>query len=111
MDALAMKSVLNRKDGDSSTLNSPAKIIIKKENIGLHEYQHQKYQYSLFNNNEKRDQFYEDLSKMKDRLERATPNMQQVIHMDMRRAEANQFYERKLRRDLYGRRGLNWQCK
>ena len=106
-----MNSVLHRNHAETNVLNSPAQIIIKKENIGLHEHQHQNYQYSLFNNNEKRDKFHEDLTKIKDRLERGAPNMQQVIHMDMKRAEVNKIYERKLRRELNGSHGLNWQYK
>jgi len=37
--------------------------------------------------------------------------MQQVIHMDMKRANTNKVYERKLSRELTGPRGLNWRCK
>jgi hypothetical protein len=96
---------------DPSPLNSPVRIIIKKENIGLHEHQHQRYQYNLFNNNEKRDQIYDDLSKMKDRLEKAPPNMQQVIQLDIKRTNTNKIYERKLIHDLTGPKGLNWQYK
>lgn len=106
-----MSSTLNRNNLETNVLNSPAQIIIKKENIGLHEYQHQHYQYSLFNNNEKRDKFHEELTKIKDRLERGAPNMQQVINMDMKRAEVNKVYERKLRREMNGSGGLNWQYK
>ena len=111
MEAFTAASAFNRKDVDVNPLNSPAKIIIKKENIGLHEHQHQKYQYNLFNNNEKRNQYYEDLTKVKDRLGKVPPNMQQVVHMDMKRANTNKIYERKLTRDLTGPRGLNWQCR
>ncbi len=96
---------------DLSPLNSPIKIIIKKENIGLSEHQHQKYQYHLLNNNEKRDKFNEDLSKVKDRLEKAPPDMQQVIQLDMKRARKNKVYERKLSHVLLGPRGLDWQYK
>ena len=111
MDALGLSHALHRTNVDANVLNSPAQIIIKKENIGLHEYQHQRYQYSLFNNNDKRDKFYEDLTKVKDRLEKSAPNMQQVVYMDMKRAEVNKVYERKLRRELTGSRGLNCQYK
>jgi hypothetical protein len=111
MDAVTITSVPKEKNFDGSTLNSQPKIIIKKENIGLKEYQHQKYQYNLFTGNIKRGQFYDDLVKVKDRLEKTVPNMQQVIHMDMKRARSNQVYERKLSRDLTGPRGLNWQHK
>ncbi|CAF3386381.1 unnamed protein product [Rotaria sp. Silwood1] len=96
---------------DENTLNSPPKIIIKKENIGLEEYQHQKYQFNLFNNTRKRDQYYEDLGRVKDRLEKAVPSMKQVAHADMKRINTNKVYERKLERDLTGPRGLNWQRK
>ena len=111
MDAFTATNALNRRDVDANPLNSPAKIIIKKENIGLHEHQHQRYQYSLFNNNEKRDQFYEDLSKVKDRMGKIAPSMQQVVHMDMKRANTNKIYERKLTQDLTGPRGLDWQYR
>lgn len=111
MDAGTITGLSDKKNFDASVLHSLPKIIIKKENIGLEAHQHQKYQYSLFNNNAKRDQFYEDLSKIKDRMERAAPNMQQVIHMDMKRANINKVYERKLSRELIGPRGLNWQFK
>jgi len=111
MDAITITSVSNEKNFDESTLHSLPKIIIKKENIGLEEYQHQKYQYNLFNNNVKRDQFYDDLVKIRDRLEKTAPNMQQVIDMDMKRVRTNQIYERKLSRELTGPRGLNWQYK
>ncbi|CAF3381539.1 unnamed protein product [Rotaria sp. Silwood1] len=94
---------------DENTLNSPPKIIIKKENIGLEEYQHQKYQFNLFNNTIKRDQYYEDLGRVKDRLEKAVPSMKQVAHADMKRINTNKVYQRKLERDLTGPRGLNWQ--
>jgi hypothetical protein len=100
-----------RKMLDGSTLNSPQKIIIKKENIGLEQHQHQQYQYKLFNNNGAHNKYYEDLTKVKDRLEKAVPNMQQIIHIDMKRVKTNKVYERKLNYDLTGPRGLNWQCK
>ncbi|CAF0751652.1 unnamed protein product [Rotaria sordida] len=96
---------------DESTLNSSPEIIIKKENIGLEEYQHQKYQYNLFNNAIKRNQYYEDLGRVKYRLEKTVPNMQQVNHADMKRININKVYERKLNRDLNGPRGLDWQRK
>ncbi|CAF2393721.1 unnamed protein product [Rotaria sp. Silwood2] len=100
-----------KKFWDGNALNSPPKIIIKKENIGLKEYQHQKYQYNLFTHIIKRDQYYEDLSRVKDRMGKTVPSMQQVIHGDMKRINTNKVYERKLNRDLTGPRGLNWQCK
>jgi len=103
--------VLDVKHSIENTLNSSVAIIIKPENIGLEEYQHKKYQYNLFNNRHKRDQYYEDLDKIKERLERGVPNMQQVIHTDMKRINTNKVYERKLLHDLYGPRGLNWQYK
>ncbi len=103
--------VLDEKNSNENTLNSSVAIIIKKENIGLEEYQHQDYQYNLFNNRDKRDQYYEDLDKIKDRLGRNVPNMQQVIHKDLKRINTNKVYERKLLHDLYGPRGLTWQYK
>jgi hypothetical protein len=106
MDAVTITS-----NFDESSLRSSSKIIIKKENIGLNRHQHQNYQYSLFTNNAKRDQFYEDLYKVKSRSEKKSPNMQQVIHMDMKRVKTNKVYERKLTRELTGPRGLNWQYK
>ena len=111
MDSIGVTNVLSEKMSEGATLNSPTKIIIKKENIGLEEHQHQSYQYSLFTSNSKRDKFYEDLCKVKDRLEQAGPNMQQVIQLDMKRVNTNKLYERKLSRDLTGPRGLDWQCK
>jgi len=111
MEAVTITSLSNKKNSDGHMFDETQRIIIKKQNIGLEEYQHKKYQYSLFNNIAKRDKFYEDLCKAKDRLERAAPNMQQVIHMDMKRANTNKVYERKLSRELTGPRGLNWQCK
>ncbi|CAF1108621.1 unnamed protein product [Rotaria magnacalcarata] len=96
---------------DENVLNSPPQIIIKKENIGLEEYQHQKFQYNLFNSILKHDHYYEELSRIKDRLDKNAPSMQQVIHTDMKRANINKIYERKLNHDLTGPRGLNWQCK
>jgi hypothetical protein len=110
MDGVTTTGLSDGKNFEGNTLNSPLKIIIKKENIGLEPYQHQKFQFNLFNNT-KRDQYYEDLCKVKDRLEKAVPNMQQVIQSDMKRVKINKVYERKLHRDLTGPRGLNWRFR
>lgn len=103
--------MVEKNPSDDNELNGPDKVIIKKENIGLEEYQHQKFQYNLFNNIIKHDHYYEELLKIKDRLEKTVPNMQNVIHADMKRANINKIYERKLNHDLTGPRGLYWQRK
>ena len=66
------------------------------------------YQSILLTNVIKRHQSYEDILGRKDRI---APNMQQVINTDMERMKTNKVYDRKLNRDLYGPKGLNWQCK
>jgi hypothetical protein len=111
MDGVTTRIESDKKDSNANVVNSPLKIIIKKENIGLEEYQHQKFQYNLFNQIVKNNQYYDDLCKVKDRLEKTVPNMQQVIHIDMKRVKTNKVFERKLTRDLTGPRGLNWQFK
>lgn len=111
MSESVLTSIPKTIDPDEGTLSSLPKIIIKKENIGLEEYQHQKYQYNLFNHLLQHDHYYEDLCRVKDRLQKVAPNMQQVIHADMNRANTNKIYERKLIQILNGPRGLDWQCK
>ncbi len=87
-------------------LQNPTEIVLTKRNVGL-----KPYQYILFNNLVKHDQYYEDIEKTKDRSEKSLPNMQQVIQADIARIKTNQIHDRKLNRDLNGPKGLNWQCK
>lgn len=87
-------------------LQSSTEVVLPKENLGL-----KPYQYILFNNLVKRNQYYEDIMGTKDRYERSNINMQQVIHADMERMKTNKVYDRKLNRDLNGPKGLTWQCK
>ncbi|CAF1632964.1 unnamed protein product [Adineta ricciae] len=90
---------------------SSDEVRIKKENIGLEDYQHQDYQYHLFNNQNKHDSYYKDLSKIKVRFDKSIPNMQQIIRTDMKRISINKLYDRQLKEIVHGPRGLDWQYK
>ncbi|CAF1155852.1 unnamed protein product [Adineta ricciae] len=85
---------------------SSDEVRIKKENIGLEDYQHH-----LFNNQNKRDSYCEDLNKIKVRFDKSIPNMQQIIQTDMKRININKLYDRQLRETVHGTRGLDWQHK
>ena len=87
-------------------LHSPRAVVVNEETPSA-----RTYQYVLFNNMRKQNQWYEDVLGSKSRLDRSAPNMQQVIHTDMERMKTNKVYDRKLNRDLNGPKGLNWQCK
>lgn len=86
-----------------------AGMIITKDNIGLANYQHQMYQYHLFNHRSKHDQYYEDMHKVKSRMSRTLPDMQRVVHTDLQRDHVNRFYDRQLQQAVSGPRGLHWQ--
>ena len=59
---------------DSNALNTEPDLIIKKDNFGSESYQQQHYQYNLLNNLRKRDHYYEDLAKMRDRFSTTSSN-------------------------------------
>ncbi|UJR35148.1 hypothetical protein I4U23_027917 [Adineta vaga] len=108
-----MNDVVSSKfvEDEDKPLGNTVKIIIKKGDIGLEEYQHQNYQYNLFNNRNKHDDYYNDLNKIKERFDKTIPNMQHVIQMDMKRMNTNKLYERQLKHAVHGPRGLDWQYK
>jgi hypothetical protein len=87
-------------------LHSPRAVAVNEETPAA-----RTFQYVLFNNILKRNQWYDELLGSKARLDRTAPNMQQVIHADMERMKTNKVYDRKLNRDLNGPKGLSWQCK
>ncbi|CAF1065664.1 unnamed protein product [Adineta steineri] len=111
MDEVTTTTIEFQKDSNENELTNLLEIIIKKQNIGLEEHQHQTYQYHLFNNQIKRNNYYEDLIKIKDRLEKTIPDIQHVIHRDIKRMNTNKIYERQLIHILNGPKGLNWQYK
>jgi hypothetical protein len=86
--------------------HGPTEMIVTKENIPL-----KSSQFILLNNIVKHDRYYEDAGRIKDRLDKSLPNMQQVIQTDMERMKINKIYERRLKHDLTGPRGLDWQCR
>ncbi|CAF0845800.1 unnamed protein product [Didymodactylos carnosus] len=74
-------------------------------------YHYQPYQKILFNNIIKRGKHYEDIMKLKDRIDRPIPTMQAVIRSDMERHKTNKVFERRLKENISGPRGLNSQCR
>ena len=74
-------------------------------------HQQQQYQLNLLNHLGKSEHYYEDLAKMRDRLKKPVPNMQQVVHADMKRVKTNKVFERQLHQNVSGPRGLIWQKK
>jgi hypothetical protein len=87
-------------------LNSPTGVFLSKGKIGLKPYRHM-----ICNDMVRHRQYYEDVGKLKDRLQKTVPNIRQVMLKDMARMKTNQVYERILNHDLTGSRGLNLQYK
>ena len=96
---------------DQDALNSPPALIIKRENLGLEPHQQQQYQFNLLNRLGKSDRYYDDLGKMRDRLKKPAPTMQEVVQADMKRVKTNKVFERQLHQNVSGPRGLIWQQK
>ncbi|CAF2377421.1 unnamed protein product [Rotaria sp. Silwood2] len=65
----------------------------------------------IFNNMVKRNQYYEDVEKMKYRLEKFVPNIQQVNQTDAKRVKTKRVYQRKVTQDLTESKDLNWRRK
>jgi hypothetical protein len=87
-------------------LKSPTGVYLPKGKIGLKPYRHM-----ICNDMVRHVQYYKDVGKFKDRLQKTAPNIRQVMVKDMARMKTNKVYERILNRDLTGSRGLSLQYK
>ncbi|CAF0896083.1 unnamed protein product [Rotaria sp. Silwood1] len=87
-------------------LHSAINSVLIKRNVGSKPFERR-----IPYNTVKRDQCHEDVGKIKYRLGKFVPTMQQTYQMNLRRGTTKKIYQRKLNHNRTESGGLNGRCK